>query len=538
MQTATGNTLSKDDPMQQESGEAFVAAWDANVAALSGSYHPSMEHDACGVGLVAALDGQKRRDIVEAGIAALRAVWHRGAVDADGKTGDGAGIHIEIPQDFFADAIERTGNKPDGGLIAVGMVFLPKTDLNAQERCRQIVESQILAFGYAIYGWRQVPIDTACIGEKANATRPEIEQIMIRNLRGSTEADFERELYVIRRRIEKHVIAAQIGEFYMCSLSCRSLIYKGMFLAENLTDFYPDLLDARFVSRFAIYHQRYSTNTFPTWKLAQPFRKLAHNGEINTVSGNTNWMKSHETRLADPSLDPYMDDIKPVIQAGGSDTATLDNVFELLTFSGRDAPMAKALLVPAAIASGQEMKAEHNAMFQYCNAVMEPWDGPAAICGTDGRWVIAGLDRNGLRPLRYTVTASKMLVVGSETGMVKITEARREATLQRRRPARSALRAPGFRRVGQGHPSYRQHRAQRRHRADLLVRRGAAPPSDRRRHHARRTRDDPAPDGRRRHGGDRQHGRRHPAGGIVRALSRPVALFPPGLQPGHQPADR
>ena len=423
MQPATGNTLSKDDPMHQESGEAFVAAWDANVAALSDSYHPSMEHDACGVGLVAALDGQKRRDIVEAGIAALRAVWHRGAVDADGKTGDGAGIHIEIPQDFFADAIERTGNTPDGGLIAVGMVFLPKTDLNAQERCRQIVESQILAFGYAIYGWRQVPIDTSCIGEKANATRPEIEQIMIRNLRGSTEADFERELYVIRRRIEKHVIAAQIGEFYMCSLSCRSLIYKGMFLAENLTDFYPDLLDPRFVSRFAIYHQRYSTNTFPTWKLAQPFRKLAHNGEINTVSGNTNWMKSHETRLADPSLDPYMDDIKPVIQAGGSDTATLDNVFELLTFSGRDAPMAKALLVPAAIASGQEMKAEHNAMFQYCNAVMEPWDGPAAICGTDGRWVIAGLDRNGLRPLRYTVTASKMLVVGSETGMVKITEA-------------------------------------------------------------------------------------------------------------------
>ncbi len=404
-----------------ESGPEFLAAWDANVRALSGSYDPSDEHDACGVGLVAALDGVKRRDVVEAAIAALRAVWHRGAVDADGKTGDGAGIHLEIPQDFFADAIARTGNAPSGSLIAVGQVFLPKTDLAAQERCRQIVETEILAFGYGIYGWRQVPIDTACIGEKANATRPEIEQIMIRQ-RGADEAEFERDLYVIRRRIEKQVIAAQIGEFYICSLSCRSLIYKGMFLAEHLTEFYPDLRDPRFVSRFAIYHQRYSTNTFPTWKLAQPFRTLAHNGEINTVSGNTNWMKSHETRLADPALDPFMDDVKPVIQAGGSDTATLDNVFELLCFAGRDAPMAKALLVPAATTRGPEMKPAHKAMFEYCNAVMEPWDGPAAICGTDGRWVIAGLDRNGLRPLRYTVTASKMLVVGSETGMVKIPE--------------------------------------------------------------------------------------------------------------------
>ncbi len=405
-----------------ESGSGFVAAWNANAAALSGSYDPADEHDSCGVGLVAALDGVRRRDVVEAAIAALRAVWHRGAVDADGKTGDGAGIHLEIPQDFFADAIARTGNAPVGSLIAVGQVFLPKTDLAAQERCRQIVETEILAFGYGIYGWRQVPIDTGCIGEKANATRPEIEQIMIRNQRGSAEPDFERDLYVIRRRIEKQVIAAQIGEFYICSLSCRSVIYKGMFLAEHLTEFYPDLRDPRFVSRFAIYHQRYSTNTFPTWKLAQPFRTIAHNGEINTVSGNTNWMKSHETRLADPVLDPFMDDVKPVIQAGGSDTATLDNVFELLCFTGRDAPMAKALLVPAATTPGPEMKPAHKAMFEYCNAVMEPWDGPAAICGTDGRWVIAGLDRNGLRPLRYTVTASRMLVVGSETGMVKIPE--------------------------------------------------------------------------------------------------------------------
>jgi glutamate synthase (NADPH/NADH) large chain len=399
----------------------FVADWNANVARLAGTYDASQEHDACGVGVVAALDGKPRRDVVQAGIDALKAVWHRGAVDADGKTGDGAGIHIEIPQDFFKSAISRSGHVPGDDPIAVGMVFLPKTDLGAQERCRQIVETEILAFGYGIYGWRQVPIEVSCIGEKANQTRPEIEQIMIRG-RGGDPADFERDLYVIRRRIEKQAIEAQVHEMYICSLSCRSIIYKGMFLAASLTEFYPDLLDERFISRFAIYHQRYSTNTFPTWRLAQPFRMLAHNGEINTIHGNINWMKSHETRLEAGEIGAYMDDIKPVVQAGGSDTATLDNVFELLVRAGRDAPMAKALMIPASIGQDATMSDAHRDMFLYCNAVMEPWDGPAAIAATDGRWVIAGLDRNGLRPLRYTVTSGDLLVVGSETGMVKFPE--------------------------------------------------------------------------------------------------------------------
>ena len=403
-----------------ETGAEFLAAWDANTAALADTYSPAQEHDACGVGFVAALDGRKRRDIVQAGIDALKAVWHRGAVDADGKTGDGAGIHIEIPQDFFAAAVQRGGARLMPGPIAVGQVFLPKTDLSAQERCRQIVETEILDFGYAIYGWRQVPINVDCIGEKANATRPEIEQIMIWNAKETSEDAFERDLYVIRRRIEKQAIAAQIPELYFCSFSARSIIYKGMFLAESLTDFYPDLLDPRFTSRFAIYHQRYSTNTFPTWRLAQPFRMLAHNGEINTVTGNINWMKSHETRLDAAALGPFVEDVKPVVQAGGSDTATLDNVFELLVRAGRDAPMAKALMIPASIGQDATMPKAHQDLFLYCNAVMEPWDGPAAIAATDGRWVIAGLDRNGLRPLRYTITANDMLIVGSETGMVKL----------------------------------------------------------------------------------------------------------------------
>ncbi|GAB0119208.1 glutamate synthase large subunit [Acidisoma sp. 7E03] len=405
-----------------ESGTEFVEGWARNTTALAGSYDFSQEHDACGVGMIAALDGRRRRDVVQAGIDALKAVWHRGAVDADGKTGDGAGIHVEIPQDFFAAAVERSGAVLRPGPIAVGQVFMPKTDLGAQERCREIVETEILALGYEIYGWRQVPINVACIGEKANATRPEIEQIMLWNARGVSEEEFERDLYVIRRRIEKQTIAAQIPDLYFCSLSCRSIIYKGMFLAESLTEFYPDLLDPRFVSRFAIYHQRYSTNTFPTWKLAQPFRSIAHNGEINTINGNVNWMKSHETRLSSELLDAYMEDIKPVVQAGGSDTASMDNVFELLIRSGRDAAMVKAMMIPPSIGATSFMPEAHRNMIEYCNAVMEPWDGPAAVTATDGRWVVAGLDRNGLRPLRYTVTSNDLLVVGSETGMVKFDE--------------------------------------------------------------------------------------------------------------------
>jgi glutamate synthase (NADPH/NADH) large chain len=405
-----------------EQAAEFVAGWRENTERLAHTYAPEQEHDACGVGLIASLDGRPRREVVRAALDALSALWHRGAVDADGKTGDGAGIHIEIPQDFFAEAIERGGERAQDGKIAVGMVFLPKTDFSAQERCRQIVETEILNFGYQIYGWRQVPIDVSVIGEKANATRPEIEQIMVRNAPNSTPPVFERDLYVIRRRIEKAAIAAQIPEFYICSLSCRSIIYKGMFLAQHLAEFYPDLLDERFISRFAIYHQRYSTNTFPTWKLAQPFRTLAHNGEINTVRGNTNWMKSHETRLAAGPLNAFIEDIKPVVQASGSDTAVLDNVFELLIHAGRDAPMAKALMVPASLGNQTSMPKAHVDMFLYCNAVMEPWDGPAALCATDGRWAIAGLDRNGLRPLRYSITTDLMLILGSEAGIVALEE--------------------------------------------------------------------------------------------------------------------
>ncbi len=407
---------------------AWAAAEDARRADLAarGMYDPADEHSSCGVGLVVALDGKPSRDVVVNGIDALKAVWHRGAVDADGKTGDGAGIHVQIPPNFFYDQIRRTGHEPDPeALIAVGQVFLPRTDFNAQEACRTIVETEVLRMGHGIYGWRHVPVDTTVLGEKANATRPEIEQILIRNGKDHDEEGFERELYVIRRRIEKAAAAANIQGLYLCSLSCRSIIYKGMMLAEQVAEFYPDLKDDRFVSAFAIYHQRYSTNTFPQWWLAQPFRMLAHNGEINTLKGNLNWMKSHEIRMASSYFGEMAEDIKPIVPQGSSDSAALDAVFEVLVRAGRNAPMAKIMMVPEAWSKqAVEMPAAWQDMYAYCNAVMEPWDGPAALAMTDGRWVCAGLDRNGLRPMRYTVTADGLLIAGSETGMVPVDEAR------------------------------------------------------------------------------------------------------------------
>ena len=389
-----------------------------------GMYRPEFEGDACGVGLIAATDGQPSRRVVSAAIDALKAVWHRGAVDADGKTGDGAGLHVELPVRFFDDAIENGGHKPGQGRLGVGMIFLPRTDLGAQESCRTIVESEIIDFGYTIYGWRQVPVDVSVIGDKAMLTRPEIEQIMIQGpLPGAVDAaEFEKNLYLIRRRIERKVIEAQIQGFYICSLSCRSIIYKGLFLAEELSAFYPDLLDERFVSRFAIFHQRYSTNTFPQWWLAQPFRTLAHNGEINTVRGNKNWMKSHEIKMAAIAFGEHSEDIKPLIPAGASDTAALDAVFEAICRAGRDAPTAKLMLVPEAWQNAVDLPQAHRDMYAYYASVMEPWDGPAALAMTDGRWVVAGVDRNALRPLRTTLTADNLLIVGSETGMVVVPE--------------------------------------------------------------------------------------------------------------------
>ena len=385
------------------------------------AYYPSLEHDACGVGLVTSTEGKKSRKIVEFGIQALKAVWHRGAVDADGKTGDGAGIHIEIPTDFFKERIENYGRQYDGGVICVGMIFLPRNDYNSQEKCKTLIETELLNKNYYIYRWRQVPINTSVLGVKAESNRPEITQIIFKsNNKNLTGEELERDLFVVRKKIEKKSNILQLKDFYICSLSSRSVIYKGMFLAEALSEFYPDLMDKRFISRFAIFHQRYSTNTFPSWDLAQPFRTLAHNGEINTLKGNINWMKIHEQDMKSEFFDD-IESLKPVITSGNSDSAALDNVFELLVRSGKSIPLVKLMLIPDAWSKRRKtIPKAHQHLFNFLNSTIEPWDGPAAIAATDGKWIIAATDRNGLRPLRYTISKDKLLFAGSETGMIPI----------------------------------------------------------------------------------------------------------------------
>jgi len=386
------------------------------------NYNQEMEHDACGVGLIASTNGKKSRKIVEHGIQALKAIWHRGAVDADGKSGDGAGIQIEIAPDFFKEKILATGHSPDNDKrICVGMIFLPRTDYSKQEKCREIIEATLLEENYNIYGWRQVPINPSVLGKTADMNRPEIAQVMFKKNKNLETNDLERDLFETRKKIEKIARESQLDELYICSFSSRSIVYKGMFLAEMLSEFYLDLHDEKLTSRFAIFHQRYSTNTFPSWDLAQPFRTLAHNGEINTVKGNINWMKIHEQDMSSP-LFKNVKDLKPVIRST-SDSGALDNVFELLTHSGKLAPLIKLMMIPDAWSKrSKTVPKNHQDLFNFLNSTIEPWDGPAAICATDAKWVLASSDRNGLRPLRYSISSDDLFFAGSESGMIKIPE--------------------------------------------------------------------------------------------------------------------
>ena len=398
--------------------------YEKNKKLLSESYNydQSMEHDACGVGMIATTDGKKSRKIVDYGIEALKAIWHRGAVDADGKSGDGAGIQIEIAPEFFKEKIINTGHDPDDTKrICVGMIFLPRTDYAEQEKCREIIESVLLEENYSIYGWRQVPFNSNVLGKTAEQSRPEIAQVMFKKNENLRTNDLERNLFEARKKIEKLARKNQLKNFYICSFSSRSIVYKGMFLAEMLAEFYPDLNDKKLTSRFAIFHQRYSTNTFPSWDLAQPFRTLAHNGEINTLKGNVNWMKIHEQDMSS-SLFKNVKDLKPVIRSS-SDSGALDNVFELLTHSGKLAPLIKLMMIPDSWSKrSKTVPKNHQDLFNFLNSTIEPWDGPAAICATDAKWVLASMDRNGLRPLRYAMTSDNLFFAGSESGMITIPE--------------------------------------------------------------------------------------------------------------------
>ncbi|MEO5366466.1 MAG: glutamate synthase large subunit [Magnetococcus sp. WYHC-3] len=388
-----------------------------------GLYDPRLEHDACGVGFVAHLQGQKSHEIVQNGLRVLSNLTHRGAVGADPLTGDGAGVMIQIPDAFLREECARLKFQlPDPGDYGVGMIFMPKNP-TAMKQCMKVVEKTVQEEGQLLLGWRDVPVDPdARIGFAAKASEPAIKQVFVAARNRPADADdnwLDRRLYVIRARIENQLRGYNLEElkaFHLCSFSTRTLLYKGMFLAEQVPAYYIDLNDRRLVSAFAMVHQRYSTNTFPTWELAHPFRMICHNGEINTLRGNINWMRAREAAL-ESGL--FGDDIKklfPIVPEGLSDSACFDRALEFLVISGRSLPHAMMMLIPEAWENHRHMDPDRRAFYEYHASMMEPWDGPAAVVFTDGRTIGATLDRNGLRPARYQVLKNDLVVMASEAG--------------------------------------------------------------------------------------------------------------------------
>ena len=388
-----------------------------------GLYDPKHEHDACGVGFVANIEGQKSHDIVLKGIQVLVNLTHRGACGCDPETGDGAGILIQIPHSFFARECAAMGYAlPNPGEYGVGMVFLP---VDPQERilCEGILEKAAKQEGLSVIGWRDTPINGNSIGRMARSSQPYIEQIFVKSGRNMDQDALERKLYLVRKRAEAAVEASKLKEkdyFYIPSLSSRTIVYKGLLLAPQIAHFYKELADPEVTSALCLVHQRFSTNTFPSWKLAHPYRYICHNGEINTLRGNVNWMYARQSMLASPLFGKDMNQLLPVIAPGGSDSANLDNAVELLTLAGRSLPHVMSMLIPEAWDNDTTMPEDVKAFYEYHASLMEPWDGPAAVVFTDGRVVGAKLDRNGLRPGRYTVTSDGLVVMASEAGVLPI----------------------------------------------------------------------------------------------------------------------
>ena len=388
-----------------------------------GLYHPAHEHDSCGIGFVASIPGHKSHDIIEKGIQVLLNLTHRGACGCDPETGDGAGVLIQIPHKFFARECEKLGfTLPKPGTYAVGMTFLP-VEKHPRLQCEGILERIVHEEGLTLLGWRDTPVYASAIGRVARASQPYIQQIFVQCAPGTDEDAFERKLYVVRKRAENDVRASGIEgaeTFYIPSLSCRTIVYKGLLLAPQIANFYRELSDPDVVSALCLVHQRFSTNTFPNWQRAHPYRYVAHNGEINTLRGNVNWMYARQSLL---KSELFADDLKklyPIIAPDGSDSANFDNAVELLFQAGRSLPHALAMLIPEAWAGNPHMKPEKRAFYEYHACLMEPWDGPAAIAFTDGRVIGATLDRNGLRPGRYVVTDDDVVVMASEAGVLDV----------------------------------------------------------------------------------------------------------------------
>ncbi|HEX6389225.1 MAG TPA: glutamate synthase large subunit, partial [Solirubrobacteraceae bacterium] len=380
-----------------------------------GLYDPRFEHDACGVAMVAKLDNEPSHDVVIRALEALDNLEHRGAEGADVKTGDGAGILTQMPDAFFRGVVDF--ELPPLGQYGVGVCFLPR-DPERRKRIEDLIELNVRVEGQHVMGWRDVPIDEEHVGTTANAARPHIRQIFIEAGAGfrHDQMAFERKLYVIRRVVE----LATGPDFYSPSFSSRTCVYKGMLISRQVRYFYPDLSDERYASALALVHSRFSTNTFPSWELAHPFRVIAHNGEINTLMGNKNWMRARESQLASELFGLDMQKVMPIVREGGSDSATFDNVLELLMLAGRTLPHAAMMMIPEAFADRDDLSEELKGFYAFHSCLMEPWDGPASVCFTDGTLVGATLDRNGLRPGRWVETKDGYVILGSEAGMLEV----------------------------------------------------------------------------------------------------------------------
>ncbi|HMI55756.1 MAG TPA: glutamate synthase large subunit, partial [Gemmatimonadaceae bacterium] len=386
-----------------------------------GLYDPAYEHDACGIGFVAHIHGVRSRDVVEKSLQLLVNLSHRSAVAADSCTGDGAGILLQVPHVFLRRVCAPAGIAlPDAGSYGVGMLFLPSSRAD-RAACERAVEAAVVEEGCSVLGWRDVPVDDAVLSAPTRRARPVIRQIFVRRMGVGREVDtdsgFEVTLYVIRRRIEAALRAMpRGGDCYVASFSSRTLVYKGMLTPGQLTRFYDDLREPDLASAIALVHSRFSTNTFPSWRLAHPYRFLCHNGEINTLRGNLNWMRVRESVMSSSRFGGRLDGLLPVCGEKQSDSASVDNVLELLTLAGRPLAHAMAMMIPEAWEGHATMSPERRAFYEYHASLMEPWDGPAAMAFTDGRQVAAVLDRNGLRPARYVVTADDFVVLASEAG--------------------------------------------------------------------------------------------------------------------------
>ena len=389
-------------------------------------YNPKNEHDSCGVGFVANIHGKKSHQIVQQGLEILTNLTHRGATGYDPKLGDGAGILLQLPDSFFrAEAKKLNINLPDEGYFGIGMLFLPQSEKN-RKQCETIVSQIIKEEGQEELGWRDVPVNNKDIADAAKHVEPITRQVFIgRAAEVYSQDAFERKLFVIRKRAENAVAALDFKDpvkFYINSMSSRTIVYKGMLLACEVGNYYQDLLQESMISALALVHQRFSTNTFPAWDLAHPYRMIAHNGEINTVRGNINWINARHEKMQSDLLGDDLEKLWPLIDETQSDSASFDNCLELLVAGGYSLPHAMMMLIPEAWSRNPLMNEERKSFYEYHAALMEPWDGPAAVAFTDGQMIGATLDRNGLRPARYLMTDDGVVMMASEMGVLKFPE--------------------------------------------------------------------------------------------------------------------